>query len=296
MKQKRLLIVLALALVCGLGAAVLSVRYLGQSSAPTVSAQATNSAQLAVAARDLPLGTVLRAEDVKMISWSGGELPAGFTSSAATVVGRGVITPVAMNEPLLTTKLADKEAGGGLPIVIPEGMRAVSIRVNDVVSVAGFVRPGTRVDVLVTMDPATGEKSSNMTRVVLQNMLVLATGQTVQRDAEDKPQVVSVITLLVTPQQAERVILASNEGSIQLALRNTLDLTETATPGIRAATLMGAGARTAPVAVRTVQVRGTPTMAAPKPSAPRQTGTTTVVETIRGGERTLSTFSSSGGS
>lgn len=295
MKQKRLLIVLALALVCGVTAAYLSVKYMGQSAAPVATAQLRTD-QMAVAARDLPLGTVLRAEDVRIVNWSGGPLPAGYASSAAAVVGRGVITPVVMNEPLLTTKLADKEAGGGLPIVIPEGMRAVSVKVDEVIGVAGFVTPGTRVDVLVTMAPGT-EGQTNITRVILQNIQTLAAGQTVQRDVEGKPQTVTVITLLVTPEQAERLTLASSEGRIQLALRNTLDATEVRTPGMQAATLMGRGTRAAAPVVRTVEVRGTST-ARPAQSAPRQTGNnqtgTTVVETIRGGERTLSTFSSKG--
>jgi pilus assembly protein CpaB len=282
MKQKRLLIVLLLALVCGVGAAYLSINYLGKSAGPLAAAAPTRTDQLAVAARDLPLGTVLRAEDVRMIAWSGGALPAGYANSAAVVVGRGLITPVAMNEPLLAAKLADKEAGGGLSIVIPEGMRAVSVKVDEVIAVAGFVTPGTRVDVLVTLAPGV-DRQTNVTRVILQNIQALAAGQTVQRDVEGKPQTVSVITLLVTPEQAERLTLASSEGRIQLALRNTLDVTETPTPGMRAATLVG-DTRVAPPAVRAVQVRSR------APAAPRETGT--VVETFRGGQRTLSTFSS----
>ena len=297
MKQKRLLIVLLLALVCGGAAAYLSVTYMGQTAAPKAAAQ-TRTDQMAVASRDLPVGTVLRAEDVRMIGWSGA-LPAGYANSAATVIGRGLITPVVANEPLLTSKLADKEAGGGLPIMIPEGKRAVSVKVDEVIGVAGFVTPGTRVDVLVTMSPGGDNRQSNVTRVILQNIQTLAAGQTVQRDVEGKPQTVTVITLLVTPDQAEELTLAANDGRIQLALRNTLDVTETKTSGVRAAALLGeGGTRTTSRSVRTVEVRATsrPARGASVPqgaSAPRQTGTT-VVETIRGGERTLSTFSSGG--
>lgn len=289
MKQKRLLIVLLLALVCGLSAAYLSVRYMGQPAAPGAAAQARTS-QLAVAARDIPLGTVLRAEDVRLIDWSGEALPAGYANSAAAVIGRGVITPVATNEPLLTTKLADKGAGGGLPIVIPEGMRAVSVKVDEVIGVAGFVKAGTRVDVLVTMSPS-AERQVNVTRLILQNIPALAAGQTFQKDVEGKPETVTVITLLVTPAQAEQLALAAADGRIQLALRNTLDATETRTPGMQAASLMGGGTRAAAPVVRAVQVQST-TRRPGLRSAPRQTGT--VVETIRGGERTLSTFSSGG--
>ena len=295
MKQKRLPIVLLLALLCGGAAAYLSVKYMGRSATPRAVAQARGD-QLAVAARDIPLGTVLRAEDVRMISWSGGDLPAGYANSAAAVIGRGVITPVTMNEPLLTSKLADKDAGGGLPIVIPEGMRAMSVKVDEVIGVAGFVKAGTRVDVIVTISPG-GERQVNVSRVILQNVQALAAGQTFQKDVEGKPETVTVITLLVTPEQAERLALAAADGRIQLALRNTLDATEARTPGMQAANLVGSGTRTASPSVRSVEVRSTATAsrsAASTAAAPRQTGSTTVVETIRGGERTLSTFSSGG--
>ena len=294
MKQKRLLIVLLLALACGGTAAYLSIQYMGRTAAPKAVAQ-TRTDQLAVAARDVPAGTVLRAEDVRLIPWSGGALPAGYANSAAAVVGRGVITPVAMNEPLLLAKLADKEAGGGLPIVIPEGMRAMSVKVDEVIGVAGFVKAGTRVDVLVTMSPS-AQSEGNRTRLILQNIQALAAGQTFQKDVEGKPETVTVITLLVTPEQAERLALAASDGRIQLALRNTLDVTESRTAGVQAASLVGSGTRTAaPVVRRTVEVRSTASAQQPAaPSAPRPTGRTTTVETIRGGERTLSTFSTGG--
>src|SRR5690606_16244523 len=151
-------------------------------------------------------------------------LPVGYYGSSAEVIGRGLITPVAANEPLMATKLADIESGGGLPIVIPEGMRALSVRVDEVIGVAGFVLPGTRVDVLLTITPPTGTNQIPVTRIILQTIQTLASGQTIQRDADGTPQTVSVVTLLVSPDQAERLALASTEGRIQLALRNTLDM------------------------------------------------------------------------
>lgn len=286
MKQKRLIVVLTLALGSGVIAGFLALQYLRNQARPLAAAEPTQG-QVVVAVRDLAVGTVLTAEDVKLIDWPA-VAPAGFASSTSQVVGRGVITPVYMNEPLLATKLADKESGGGLPIVIPEGMRALSVRVDEVIGVAGFVLPGTRVDVLLTLTPkGEGSETQPITRVILQNIQTLAAGQTIQRDAEGAPQTVAVITLLVTPEQSERLTLASTEGRIQLALRNTLDLAQIQTPGVRSNALVSApqAPRTvvAPVQVRPSAVR------APSSATP---STTTVVEMYRGGERTLSTFNS----
>jgi pilus assembly protein CpaB len=136
------------------------------------------------------------------------------------VIGHGVIEPISKGEFILPTRLAGENAGNSLPSLIPPGMRAVSVRVNEVVSVAGFVTPGTRVDVLLTGTPGTGEQQ---TTTVLQNVAVLASGHTLERSASGDPQNTAVITLLVTPDDAERLTLASSEGHIQLALRNPLD-------------------------------------------------------------------------
>jgi pilus assembly protein CpaB len=138
---------------------------------------------------------------------------------------RALITPVAANEMVLDAKLAPKEAGAGLPAVIPEGMRAMSVAVNDVIGVAGFVTPGTKVDVLVTgklAGPSRGEEDT-ITRTILENISVLAAGQKIEQDREGKPQNVPVVTLLVTPDDAARLTMASTEGKIQLSLRNTVD-------------------------------------------------------------------------
>ena len=161
--------------------------------------------------------------------------------------GRGVIVTIVKNEPILPAKLASKEAGAGLPPVIPEGMRAVSVRVNEVIGVAGYVLPGTRVDVLATASP-TNNPVDMTSKVVLANVQVLTAGTRMEQDQKDgKPVQVTVVTMSVTPEQAERLALASTEGKIQLALRNPLDQTAPATPGIKPAVLLGmakaAGAR-----------------------------------------------------
>ena len=236
MRQRRLLMILTLAIVCGGSAAYFALTYLRQNT-PRLIAAETPRHQVAVAARDLPLGTQLKAEDVKMIDWPGDAVPLGFVSSADLVVGRGLITPVRANEVLLEGKLAAKGAGAGLAITIPEGMRAVSVRVDDVIGVAGFVLPGTRVDVMLTLPPKLDRKET-VTQMILQNMPVLAAGQIVQQDAQGKPMTVSVLTLMVTPAEAELLVLAANEGKIQLALRNTLDDVEVKTVGANARRLL----------------------------------------------------------
>jgi pilus assembly protein CpaB len=136
-------------------------------------------------------------------------------------LGRGVIIPISRGEFILPNKLAPENAGSGLPSLIPPGMRAVSVRVNEVVSVAGFVGPGTRVDILLTGTPNGGSESQTTT--VLQNVAVIAAGHTLERNAAGEAQSTPVITLLVSPDDAERLTLASSEGHIQLSLRNPLD-------------------------------------------------------------------------
>jgi pilus assembly protein CpaB len=276
MKKNRLLIVLLLALAMGGLAGFLALNQLQRQASATPTPEAKGGrVRLAVAARDLPMGSLLRSEDVRLLDWPAEVLPVGYAGSVADLVGRGLITPLRANEPILSSKLADRESGGGLSILIPEGMRAVSVKVDEVVQVAGFVTPGTRVDVLVTLDRSS---ESPVTRVILQNMQVLAAGQTFERDAEGKPQAVGVITLLVSPGDGEKLTLAANQGRIQLALRGALDAQEVRTSGARVASLVEGP-------------RGPAGRAPPRtsaPAAPRERGT--VVETYRGGVRTLNTF------
>jgi pilus assembly protein CpaB len=152
------------------------------------------------------------------------------------------VLPLIQNEPILPMKLSSKEAGSGLPPSIPPGLRAVSVRVNEVIGVAGYVLPGTRVDVLATVSP-TGQSNDMTSKVILTNVQVLAAGTKIERDTDrNKPMAVSVVTLLVDPEESERLTLASTEGKIQLALRNPLDKTMPTTQGIRPAALLGFGA------------------------------------------------------
>lgn len=281
MKKKRLVLVFLMAATSGVLAGYLALGFLQSQGRPLVASEPPEN-RLALAARDLPVGSVIREDDIRVVNWASSELPEGFVSSTADLVGRGVTTPLRANEPVLVSKLARREAGGGMPILIPEGMRALSVRVDDVIGVAGFVTPGTRVDVLVTVGRGSGDDDS-VTRVILQNVQALAADQSVQTDADGEPRTVSVVTLLVTPEQGERLVLASNQGRIQLALRNTLDLDDITTSGIRIAQLIaGTGAST------DAQASGTTSRPT---STPAPAPTPTVVETIRGGQRTLNTFS-----
>ena len=239
-----------------------------------------------VAATGLDLGAALRAEDLRTINWPSEAVPAGTFKNPQELVGRGLISPVAQNEPLLPSKLAPVGAGAGLPPMIPDGMRAVSVRVNDVIGVAGYVLPGTKVDVLVTLNP-TNQTEDRTSKVILNNVTVLTAGTRIERDIEkdNEPVSVSVVTLLVDPLQSEALTLASTEGKIQLALRNPLDKTMPPTPGIKPAFLLGQSAMV-PRAAVAVRRSGRSPVAAPAPAAPfAAPAPLPTIEIIRGDKR-----------
>ena len=271
-------LMLLLALTSGGLAAYLALRYLRQQATPLLAE--TRKGEVVLATRDLPVGHVIEEGDIKVVGWPGEALPEGYLAATPAAVGRGVIQPVHPNEPLLEAKLAPKDGGGGLPVAINEGMRAISVRVDEVISVAGFVVPGTRVDVLLTMDNA-GESKEAVTKVILQNVQALAAGQSVEKDKDGKPQPVGVLTVLVTPEQAESLALASNQGKIQLALRNTLDTLHIKTDGARASGLLALQS----AAPSRPRVNRGPRTVAPTPQA-----TPTVIEGYNGGVRTLLKF------
>lgn len=278
MKNARVWITLSGGLASGLLAGYLALVYVSEEPAP-LKAEELKGTQIVVAGRDLPTGTILTREDLEIIDWPSGNLPDGFFSQPGEVVGRGVIGEVRRNEPLLAEKLALKEAGGGLPITIPAGFRAVSVEVDEVIGVAGFTLPGTLVDVLATVMPGTN-RSETMTRIILQKIRVLTADQSYQTDPEGDPVLVTVVTLLVKPQEAEVLTLAATEGKIQLALRNTLDVDSVSTMGMRINTL--------------VQIPQKP-VALEGQSAPARPPEDTVVESYKGGSRTLVKFNNKGG-
>jgi len=207
-----------------------------------------------VAAADLTMGTMITKDHVKLVAWpASSPVPKGFTT-IESVLNRGLITGVVANEPLTESKLAPLAAGAGLPPSITEGMRAVSVKVNEVVGVAGFVVPGTHVDVMVTL--RRDQERDSITRVVVSDVQVLTAGtrydQEKARDGQPIPT--SVVTLLVTPQDAERVALAASEGTVMLTLRNPMDRKPTETTGIRTAGLLGQAPAPQPI-VKTVANR-----------------------------------------
>jgi pilus assembly protein CpaB len=191
-----------------------------------------------VAGRDMPMGTLLTPNDVKVVPWPASSPVANGFADTNAVVNRGLIAGVVANEPLTESKLAPTAAGAGLPPSITEGMRALSIRVNEVVGVAGFVVPGTHVDVLVTLSEG---QSDSLTRVVVSDVQVLTAGtrydQEKARDGQPIPT--SVVTLLLQPVDAERITLASQRGSLMLTLRNPLDQKLTESKGVRTGALFG---------------------------------------------------------
>jgi pilus assembly protein CpaB len=190
-----------------------------------------------VAAHPLALGSRITAEDVKVVPWPASSLVPGGFIAIDQVVDKGVIAPVAENEPLNTNNLASKEAGVGLPPTIPPGMRAISVKVNEVIGVAGFVVPGTRVDVMVILHTGT----TSVARVVVGNVQVLTAGTRYDQESarEGKALPSSVVTLMVSPADAELVGLAASEGQIMLTLRNPLDTAVTPTTGTSSSRLAG---------------------------------------------------------
>jgi pilus assembly protein CpaB len=240
----------------------------------------TPTRPVVIAASDLDVGAEIAAGDVKVIAWPQDSVPPQAISDPKDVIGRGIITPVIQNEPIVASKLSSKEAGGGLPPAIPPGLRALSVRVNEVIGVAGYVLPGTRVDVLATVNP-TNNAGDITSKVVLTNVQVLAAGTKIERDVEkNKPVPVSVVTLLVAPEESERLTLAATEGKIQLALRNPLDKSIPSTPGIRPAALLGFGAATKQAVVRTKVASGVKL-----PEQATVTPPPATVEIIRGDKR-----------
>ena len=215
--DRRFLTVLGVSLVFAL--VVSSIFYqISARSGSDAPAEDTQTKDLVVAVRPLAVGAMVRADDVKVVKVSASNFPSGGISNVEEVVDRPVISNILVDEPVHQGRLAPRGSGAGLAPVIPEGMRAVSLRVNEVVGVSGFVLPGMRVDILVTGSPP--DDRDRMTATILQNVLVLSAGQQMEADAQGRAMNVRTVTLLVTPEQAEKVTLAANRGQVHLVLRN----------------------------------------------------------------------------
>jgi pilus assembly protein CpaB len=270
---------------------------------PQQAKAAVATVQIVLANRDLEVGSVIKEEDVKLTDWPGA-LPTGASVKTQEVVGRGVLTPIFAKEPIIDSRLAPKGAGGGLAAMIPPGMRAVAIRVNEVVGVAGFVVPGMRVDVLISGNKPGGDGLlGTVTKTLLQNLEVLSAGQDYKKDAEGKPIAVQVVNMLVTPEQAEQLSLASNQTAIQLILRNPLDHDVAKTPGT-ALSYLFTGMRgkppaeelpPAPQRQRTTPVReSAPRIAAAAPIATAKKEPPFVMEIISGTRKAETKFDNGG--
>jgi pilus assembly protein CpaB len=234
--DRRLLTVLGVSLVFAL--VVSSVFYQMTSRANGPKKQEVGDLRdLVVAAKPLPVGQNLKADDVKVVKVPSTAFPKGAFSKPEDVLDRPVISNILAEEAIVDGRLAQRGSGAGLAPVIPVGLRAVTVRVNDVVGVAGFVLPGMRVDVLITGDPP--GTSQRITRTVLQNIIVLSAGTTIQTDSTGKPVNAPNVTLLVSPQQAELLTLAGNAGRIQLVLRNGGDQGLEKTEGTTLTSLYG---------------------------------------------------------
>lgn len=218
--NRRLLTILLVAFVVAGACAYLVFRIAGSRIAAS---RPTKITQVVAAAKDIKLGTILSASDLSSVEIAG-SLPQGAILKPENAIGRGAISDIYQGEPILESRLAPAGSGGGLAATIPPGMRACAVKVDQVVGVAGFVTPGMRVDVLVSGSPPGTQQGvqTTVTSTVLQNIGVLSAGTDIQRDAEGKPHQVQVVNLLVTPDQAQTLSLASNL-KIQLVLRNPLD-------------------------------------------------------------------------
>jgi len=286
--NQRLFSVLIFAFVVSAGASLLLYRLI--ASRVTANAKQPTT-QILVAGHTMELGTLIRDSDLRMADFSG-TLPHGALLHKEDVVGRGVISAIYEGEPILENRLAAKGAGAGLAATIPAGMRAVAVRVNEVVGVSGFVVPGMRVDVLIAGNPPSAKGDvGTVSKTLLQNIEVLSAGQNFQKDSEGKAVQVQVVNLLVTPEQAEVLALASNETRIQLVLRNPLDTQTTKTTGVAMASLFSGAVRPpepppAPKPRRVVERIVLPPPP-PKPAPP------VTVEVMNGNKRVESKFPAS---
>jgi pilus assembly protein CpaB len=236
-----------------------------------------HSVEYVVAASDLPMGTRLGPEHLKVMPWPSAGQVEGTFQHADALIGRGLIQSVRSNELITEGRLAPVDAGSGFNTIIPEGMRALSVRVNDVTGIAGYTTPGTRIDMLVTMRDGEASRA----KVFVSNVQVLTSGTVYDQDQgkNGQPIPATVVTLMVTPEQSELITLAQNSGAITLTLRNPLDMKPTETDGAVVAQLMGRTAPSRPAEApvrRAVRPRTTPD-APPVPAVYR-------IETIKAGK------------
>jgi len=283
MDKKKHLIFLGLAVFLALMVTLLAYNWIQKTA--TAKAKHQEMQKLVVAAFDIPWSTVLTKDMVRTTTFLKESLPNGYYLDPAQIVGRTVIQPIRANEPITEARLAPTSVTtGGVAAVITPNKRAMSVKVDKVVGVSGYIHPGNRVDVLVTLNQQRGDVTSPVTKIVLENILVLASGPEFnEKKKGEKPSNVDVITLEVTPEEGEKLALASTEGKIQLALRNFGDNETVATRGAKIPNLLGAAtyATPAPAATRTVS-RPAVQKARPVVAAAPQKPSVFTVEVIKG--------------
>lgn len=280
MQSKRALIMLALSVLAGLAAVLLAARWMGQQAAGEKSS-------VLVATRDLELGQAITAEMLQPIAWPAGSQPEGSFNDAKLLAGRVVRAGIYKGEPVLEPKLAPEGTKAGLDSVIKAGHRAITVKVNEVVGVAGFLAPGSYVDLLVNISD---DRDKSISRVVLERIMVLAVAQEANRQDDSKAKVVNAVTLEVLPEQAEKIDLARNVGTLSLMLRNQVDVEGTPTAGITRKELFDDAEPVKPVVAAAPQAAPVRRVA-PRPAAPRViTETTSTVEVIRGTQKSSSNF------
>jgi pilus assembly protein CpaB len=241
MRNKRFFVVLAGALVFGLLAAVTVSRYLSSAQA-----YGKDLNHVVVAKVAIPIGTKIIPEQVMVVQFSKESTPDGVFSSVDKLVGRVAVVNIAPREPVTESRLAPEGTAGGLSAVIPEGYRAMTVKVDDVVGISGFIMPGTLVDVVVVITPSDTTNQDPISKIVLQSIKVLANGQNIDKpESEREPNSVKAVTLLVTPEQAEKLALAASEGKLQLVMRNSIDEGDEQTSGVNKRGLL-TGDRAAP--------------------------------------------------
>jgi pilus assembly protein CpaB len=235
MRNKRFLIVLVGALLFGVLAAVTVSKYL--SKAQAFSKNLTN---VAVAKVEIPIGSKIVAEQITVVQFPKESTPDGAFDSAEKLAGRVAVVTIAAREPITEARLAPEGTAAGLSAMIPEGYRAMTVKVDDAAGISGFIQPGTMVDVVVTIDPAEGaSRQDPVSKIVLQNIKVLASGQNIDKPEDEREaKSVKAVTLQVTPEQAEKLALASAEGRLQLVMRNQIDQGDEQTTGVNKRNLL----------------------------------------------------------
>jgi len=293
MRNKRFFIVLVGALMFGVLAAISVSRYLSSAQAYT-----KNLSKVAVAKVQIPLGTKIVAEQVTVVQFPKESTPDGTFESPEKLVGRVAVMNIPAREPITESRLAPEGTAAGLSAVIPEGYRAMTVKVDDAAGISGFIQPGALVDVVVVIDPREGSGMQDpISKIVLQNIKVLANGQNIDKPQDQREaNSVKAVTLQVTPEQAEKLALASNEGKLQLVMRNQIDQGDEQTKGVNKRELITGSDRANPVpdpgSMKSEQpkdtrpVRRVRAQAEPKPAAPApEVKPRTQVEMIEGAKK-----------